>query len=162
MNLSPRLTLEECTRSNTAVRFGIDNTPSPEVIANLTRLANDLYEPICDLLGYEITVSSGYRSPALNKKLKGAATSLHMDGLALDLDPPPNKSVRETFDLIRQAPLLLYEEIIEEFGSWVHIAIPLKGAMPKREQMRCDGFHASTGRPIYIAVPAAPPAEGEP
>lgn len=153
MNLSPRLTLEECTRSNTAVRFGIDNTPSPEVIANLARLANELYEPICDILGYEITASSVYRSEALNTKLKGSKTSRHVQGLALDLDPPPNKSVRETFDLIRQSPTLLYDEIIEEFNSWIHVALPLKGAMPKREQLRCDGFHASTGRPIYIAVP---------
>ena len=93
--LTPHFTLDELTFSQTAVRHGIDNTPTPEIVDNLLRLAERL-EEVRNLLGVPILVSSGYRSSELNALIPGAsASSAHVVGLARRLrretpnDPHP-------------------------------------------------------------------------
>jgi len=87
MNLSDHFTLEELTASQTASRFNIDNTPSEEIVAELTRLAAFL-EGVRALLGAPITISSGYRSLELNARIGGASKSQHCEGQAADILAP--------------------------------------------------------------------------
>ena len=67
MRLSKNFTLKELTRSNTALRLGIDNEPSKEGIYKLTLLATELLQPIRERLSAPIRISSGYRSPQLSE-----------------------------------------------------------------------------------------------
>lgn len=85
MKLTQHFTLEEFTRSSVAERKGIDNTPSNEVVANITALVVDVLEPAREEYGKAIIISSGYRCEELNKAVGGAKTSLHMQGLAADI-----------------------------------------------------------------------------
>ena len=64
-------TIEELTRSTTARQRGIDNTPSQQVIDNLTALVNNVLDPLRQAWGKPIHVNSGYRCPALNKAVGG-------------------------------------------------------------------------------------------
>jgi zinc D-Ala-D-Ala carboxypeptidase len=84
MRLSPHFSLEELTHSDTATRLGIDNTPTVEVIDNLTFLAGEL-EYVRDILGHPMLVSSGFRCNALNDHLGSKRTSSHTKGWRLTL-----------------------------------------------------------------------------
>jgi zinc D-Ala-D-Ala carboxypeptidase len=129
MKLSNNLTLAEVTKSNTAIRRGIDNTPTDLHISNLQYLAEQVFQPLRDHFGSSIFVSSGYRSKGLNEAIGGSKTSFHSHGMALDLDMDgkSNKITNaDIFNYIKEN--LPYSELIWEFGTdenpnWVHVAI---------------------------------------
>ena len=123
-------TINELTKSATAVRLKIDNTPTDKVKKNLTELIEKVLDPLREAYGKPIIVTSGYRCPKLNKAVGGAATSQHMYGQAADIrsvsDSPKDNKV--LFDL---AVKLVNEgkiktgQIIDEYGyNWVHISTP--------------------------------------
>lgn len=78
-------TITELTKSATATKQGIDNTPSAEVTANLTALVDKVLDPLREIYGKPIYVSSGYRCPKLNKAVGGVSNSQHLKGEAADL-----------------------------------------------------------------------------
>lgn len=78
-------TLQELTRSATARRLGIDNTPPDEAVKNLTALVDNVLDPLREAWGSPIHVNSGYRCPALNRAVNGAPHSQHMRGEAADI-----------------------------------------------------------------------------
>ena len=87
MNLSKNFSLSELTKSETAIRKDIDNTPSNEVLSNLTTLCNMVLQKVRDSHGV-VTITSGYRSPELNKAIGGSTTSDHCKGCAADFEVP--------------------------------------------------------------------------
>ena len=129
MKLSNNLSLSETTKSNTAIRRGIDNTPTDAHIENLKYLAEKVFQPLRDHFSSSIFVSSGYRSKGLNEAIGGSQRSFHSHGCALDLDMDgrSNKITNaDIFTYIKEN--LPYSELIWEFGTdenpnWVHVAI---------------------------------------
>jgi len=128
LKLSKNLNLAEVTRSETAKRRKIDNAPTDEHIENLKILAANIFQPMRDHFGKAIYISSGYRSEALNKAIKGSKTSQHCKGEALDIDNDnANNGVtnRDIFEFIRDN--LKFDQLINEFPvkgnpSWVHVS----------------------------------------
>jgi hypothetical protein len=123
MKLSDNFTLAEMTKSSTAKRLGIDNTPNPQQLENLVELCHKVLQPLRDAIG-PINISSGLRVPELNKAVGGSATSQHcaMNGAAADIDVQDNK---EVFDFIKNN--LQFDQLIWEFGNdkqpdWVHVS----------------------------------------
>ena len=130
--LSPHFTLEELTFSQVAARQGIDNTASPEIIENLKRVAAVL-ETVRTLLGgVAIHVNSGYRGTALNLAVNGSKTSAHMKGLAADFIAPAFGSVLEIAQAIA-ASGIVFDQLIHEYGTWVHIGLAPDGVTPRRQ-----------------------------
>ena len=86
MKLSKYVSLAEVTRSDTAKRRGIDNSPTPEHLENLKVICEEVFDKVRDYFGVPLFISSGYRSAALNKAIKGSKSSDHCNGRALDLD----------------------------------------------------------------------------
>ena len=84
MRLTKNFTLKELTRSNTALRLGINNEPSKEGIMKLTILAAELLQPIRDSVG-SIRITSGYRSPLLSEAIGSSSNSQHCRYEAVDL-----------------------------------------------------------------------------
>ena len=119
--LSEHFTLEEFTLSQSAVRAGIDNAPPAEVLAILRETAAGM-EAVRALLGLPISISSGYRSPALNAKVGGADTSAHTLGHACDFNCPAFGSPLQVAQAIAANELIGWDQLIHEFGSWVHIS----------------------------------------
>ena len=127
MKLSNNLSLAEVIKSNTAIRRGIDNTPTDVHIENLKYLAEKVFQPIREHFGKPIFISSGYRSTALNEAIGGSKTSQHSKGEAIDIDMdhrngPENE---EVFHYIREN--LPFDQLIWEFGTdkrpdWVHVS----------------------------------------
>ena len=80
-------TIKELVVSDTAKKFGIDNTPTPEIKQHLQELITKLLNNIREAWGGPVIVTSGYRCPALNEKVGGVKTSAHLNGYAADLIP---------------------------------------------------------------------------
>lgn len=111
-------TLEELTHSDKAVRLRIDNQAPGEAKERLVSLVDNVLDPLREIFGKPITVTSGYRSKALNIAVGGAATSQHMRGEAADIVSDDN---RRLFDIIRTR--LPFDQLIwEKGGRWVHVS----------------------------------------
>ena len=127
MKLSKNLSLKEMTKSRTALRRGIDNSPTPEHIENMKALAENIFQPIRDHFGVPIYISSGYRSEALNNAIGGSKTSQHSKGQAIDLDRDAHSQPHNSDLFIFVKDNLDFDQMIWEFGTdenpdWVHIS----------------------------------------
>lgn len=136
MKLSKNFTLAELTKSNTALRLGIDNTPNKEGIYKLRILATTLLQPLRNYVG-PIRVTSGFRSVALNSAIGGSNKSQHTKCEAVDLQ----HITRGKSDNLKIFNALIslgleYDQCILEFGGatetedskcpdWVHISYSL-------------------------------------
>ena len=129
MNLSEHFTLSEFVRSETADRKHIDNTPSPEVVANLRALCRNVLEPARTAFGAPIYITSGYRCPALNAAVGGKPTSQHLRGEAADLQVKGVKNLRKLYNIIKSHGVfdqLLYET--NRTGArWLHVSYTSRG-----------------------------------
>lgn len=124
MQLSEHFTLSEMTRSDTAERNHIDNTPSQEVIDNLRALCRNVLEPARMAFGQPIYITSGYRCPALNAKVGGQPTSQHLRGEAADLQVKGVRNLKRLYNAIRDHGVfdqLLYETN-KAGAKWVHVS----------------------------------------
>lgn len=130
MNLSEHFTLEEMVFSEIAVRRGIMNIPTHDVVVEMTRLCREILEPLRVELRKPIIITSGYRSPLLNRFIKGSKYSDHLFGRAADIHVPgvPVLNVCKLIDMLG----LPFKQCIYE-GTWTHVSIPLRGQPPRRE-----------------------------
>lgn len=123
MKLSANFSLNELTKSDTATRHDIDNTPTMQVIENLQDLVDNVLQPLREKFG-PIVVTSGYRSPAVNTKIGGSTTSDHCHGYAADFEVLGMDN-RELALYIRNN--IKFKQLILEFyrdgvpdSGWVH------------------------------------------
>ena len=108
VNLTEHFTLEEFVRSTTAKMRGIDNTPGAYEIANLRLLCKKILEPARLKMGIPITVTSGYRSPQVNKVVGGVKGSLHLIGKAADITCSDNARLYEVLQKLPCFELITY------------------------------------------------------
>ena len=87
MRLSKNFTLQEYTKSQTATRRGLDNTPGEEHLAKAKSLFENVVQPVREKFGVT-TINSGYRGPALNEAVGGSSKSQHCKGEAVDIECP--------------------------------------------------------------------------
>ena len=127
--------------SGTAKRMNIDNTPNEEVLGNLTKLAEEVLQPIRDAWGAPVVVSSAYRCPKLNKAVGGVTNSDHKFGCAADIHTLSDKVVdnKKLFDLIVKMAgddKISCRQIIDEYGyNWIHVSINNKYNSKKKNQI---------------------------
>jgi hypothetical protein len=143
-SLTTHFTVEELTQSQTAIRRGIDNTPAPDVVENLKRVAA-LLEQIRTLLGEKpIFVSSGYRSPGVNAAVGGASNSRHLLGLAADFTCPSFATPQIICREIAESGLAFDQLIFE--GTWVHIGLSPESTSLRRQVLTA---HFQNGMATY-------------
>ena len=153
MKISPNLSLAEITRSDTAKRQNIDNTPTAEHLENFKVLAERVFEPIRSHFNTPIFISSGYRSKALNDFIGGSLSSQHCKGQAIDIDIDGSKgdvTNRMVFDYIKNK--LDFDQLIWEFGTdfnpdWVHVSFVKSGNRKQKLKAVRSG-----GKTTYIPI----------
>ena len=121
-------TYKELTKSATAQRRGIDNTPNGIVKANLTALVANVLDPLREAWGEPIIVTSGYRSVRLNRAVGGASKSQHTEGKAADIRTVSDRPS----DNLRLLKLIVslhlpFDQVIFEYGGdsgpdWIHVS----------------------------------------
>ena len=124
MKLTENFSLSELSKSQTAERKGIDNTPSTEHQGNLKSLCESILQPIRDHFNRVVSVSSGYRSVDLCVAIGSKTTSQHAKGEAADFEIF-GLSNKELADYINEN--LDYDQLILEYwkesdpnSGWVH------------------------------------------
>lgn len=135
MRLSKNFTLNELTYSATALRLGIDNSPSKEGIYKLTLLATELLQPLRERLG-ALRVTSGYRSFVLSEAIGSSSRSQHCKYEAVDLQYVKRGKMNnlDIYNALIELDLD-YDQCILEFGTppptdindtdypaWIHLS----------------------------------------
>jgi hypothetical protein len=130
MNLSKNFTLAEMTKSETALRHDMDNTPGEKEIGNLKLLCERVLQPIRDHYGKGVKVNSGFRHPDVNQKVGGSRNSDHCLGQACDIEIPGVANaelaewIRDNLEF-RQLILEFYTPGVPDSG-WVHVSYVLE------------------------------------
>ena len=147
MKLTENFSLNELTKSQTAERKGIDNTPSTEHQENLKSLCEMILQPIRDHFGQVVSVSSGYRSPELCVAIGSSTQSQHAKGQASDFEIFVISN-KELADYIDQN--LDYDQLILEYwkgedepnSGWVHCSFNTQGN--RKQYLRAYKENGST------------------
>ena len=125
--ISKHISFDEATQSPTAIRAKINNTPTPEILEAMQHVANNLFEPLREWYGRPIKINSFYRSPSLNKLVKGSPTSQHVKGEAIDISAGSKAENKFLFDWIVSSGIE-YDQVINEYDfTWVHISLKKSG-----------------------------------
>ena len=138
MNLSPHFSLAEFAASAEAVRAGIDNSPPDSVIPALERTALGLEAVRVRLGTAPITITSGYRCLALNRRLGSKDTSQHVLGQAADIICPRFGTPTQIVAALRDSGIPFDQLILEFAGSgngWVHVSF---SDHPRRMALEID------------------------
>lgn len=134
MTTKSYFTVAELYASDTAKKYGIDNTPNSIVISHLQQLINFL-NPLREAWGSAINVTSGYRCEKLNRFVGGSKTSSHLIGYGVDLIPVNGKMEAFKKFIIDYMKNKMFDQcIIEKSGKteWIHIGLyNLKGQQRK-------------------------------
>jgi len=126
--ISKHISDKEATKSITALRLGIDNTPNGTSYNNMKTLAANVFEPLREWVGGPIKITSFYRSPELCLAIGSKTSSQHTckNGAAIDIDDIYGyKTNAEMFEYIKDN--LEFDQLIWEFGNednpdWLHIS----------------------------------------
>ena len=151
-NISKHISYKEATRSNTAIRRGIDNIPDVEELENMKIIAEKVFEPLRKWVGGPIKINSFYRSPELNVAIGGSKKSQHCHGQAIDIDDTyGHRSNASMFHHLRYS--LDYDQIIWEFGddknpAWVHVSY----VSEEKNRHRCLQAYKENGKTKYKVI----------
>jgi hypothetical protein len=149
--MTQSFSIRELTYSDTAIRLGIDNTPTDEILKNLQNVIQFILEPISNNFDSQIMITSGYRSPALCQAIGSKPTSQHTLGMAVDFEilGTPNKEVSDWI-----VNHLDFDQCILEFwkpeqpnSGWVHCSYKTSG----NRKMYLKAYTAN-GRTVYEVI----------
>lgn len=115
-------TLSELTKSSTASRYHIDNTPSADIVRNLQYGVDMVLDPLRRLYGKPIVITSGFRCFELNKRVGGVTNSWHTQGNAADIHVSSLTEATKIFSNLQKIPSVdtaLFEH--SATGQWLHV-----------------------------------------
>ena len=150
--ISKHVSYKEGTRSVTALRKGIDNTPNDYELANMEAIAENIFEPLREWVGGPIKINSFFRCEELNTAIGGSSKSQHCQGRAIDVDDTyGHKTNAEMFEYIKNN--LNFDQIIWEFGTdrnpdWVHVSY----VSEEQNRNRCLKASRENGKTVYSII----------
>ena len=125
-NISKNISYKEATFSNTAKARKIDNTPSADTLVRMKLVAEKCFQPVREWYGKPININSFYRSPLLNQAIRGAKTSQHVKGEAIDISAGSATENKKLFDWLKDN--VEFDQLINEYGfRWIHISYKMNG-----------------------------------
>lgn len=149
MEISKHFTLAELTQSPTATAHGISNQPDEQAIGALFAITQAVLQPLRDELGTAVSVTSGYRSPELNRLMGGSKTSQHIRGEAVDfVCADPLRAFTYIWQIL-PFDQLIWEEGTDERPKWIHVSYTATRGN-RRQVFRIRG---GTAVPIHLPKP---------
>ena len=153
MKISEHISYKEATRSVTALRLGIDNTPNEYQLQNMEIIAKKVFEPLRKAVGGAIKINSFFRCEDLNKAIGGSSRSQHCQGRAIDVDD--NYGYMSNNDMYKYIKENLdFDQLIFEFpdengnASWIHVSYVDADSNRKR----CLKAIKENGKTKYIDI----------
>lgn len=153
MKISEHISYKEATRSVTALRLGIDNTPNEYQLQNMELIAKNVFEPLRKAVGGAIKINSFFRCEDLNKAIGGSSRSQHCQGRAIDIDDNyGHMSNNDMYKYIKEN--LDFDQLIFEFpdengnASWIHVSYVDADSNRKR----CLKAIKENGKTKYIDI----------
>ena len=153
MKISEHISYKEATRSATALRLGIDNTPNDYQLQNMELIAKNVFEPLRKAVGGAIKINSFFRCEDLNKAIGGSSRSQHCQGRAIDVDDNyGHMSNNDMYKYIKEN--LDFDQLIFEFpdengnASWIHVSYVDADSNRKR----CLKAIKENGKTKYIDI----------
>ena len=152
VRISKHITYKEATRSATALRLGIENTPNQYELQNMEMVAKHVFEPLREAVDAPIKINSFFRCEELNKAIGGSTKSQHCQGRAIDIDDVYG-SVSNAFMYYYIKDNLDFDQLIWEFGTdhnpdWVHVSY-VDGDSNRK---RCLKAIRENGKTKYIDI----------
>jgi len=148
MHISPHFTLQEASKSSTAIRLGIDNQPPALLIPSLRATAQNILEPTRAHFKAPINPSSFYRCLLLNRAIKSSDDSQHGKGQAVDFEVPGISNIVLAHWIANN---LEFDQLILEFyqdgvpmSGWVHVSWTPTG---RRNEVLTIGKTTTLGLP---------------
>jgi hypothetical protein len=143
-------TLRELTRSATADKYNIDNTPNATQQANLEALVAKVLDPLRQSWGKAIIVTSGFRCVKLNSLVGGASASQHTQGMAADIKTTDGRAGNLKLFKLIQTLKLPFDQLIYEYGDdsgpdWIHVSY-------SKTQRRGQKLRKYANSSKYIAI----------
>lgn len=138
MQLTANFSLAELTVTDR----NMPNVPNEAEVASLRSLAEMILQPLRDAVGKPVRVNSAFRSEAVNRAVGGTATSQHRLGQAADIHVPGMTSAEVAKKIVALG--LPFDQVIEEFGSWVHVSYG-----PRRRRQQLTAVKRS-GKTVYV------------
>ena len=127
-NLSKHISMAEAKKTNT----GLVNEPGQEQLKAMVFVANKVFEPLREWYGKPITINSFFRSTAVNRMVKGSASSQHVKGEAIDITGGNKTENKKLYDYIKAN--LDYDQLINEYDyTWVHVSYTANGKNRKQQ-----------------------------
>ena len=120
--MSKYFTINELTRSDLARQNGIENIPSQVVALKLQQLIEQVLDPLRELWGKPLRVTSGYRCTRLNRLAGGVDNSQHIVGEAADLTAGSRAENRALYEMAVRSKIPYDQIILEKGGLWIHIS----------------------------------------
>ena len=127
MQLTKHFSLKEFTKSQTADRKGLDNTPPQDIIPKLSFLATQILEPLRERIQKPIIITSGYRSPELSLAIGSSQLSQHSKGEAVDIEALGMSTLNLAEMIINHFE---FDQVILECykkgdmnSGWVHVSL---------------------------------------
>ena len=150
MKLTPNFSLSEMTKSDTALRLDMDNTPNAAQVENLKTLCEKILQPVRDHFGKGVKVNSGFRHPQVNAAVGGSTTSDHCKGMAADIEIPGVANgdlaqwIVDNLEF-RQVILEFYTPGVPDSG-WVHVSFN-----PEDNKKQVLTAAKQRGKTIYLS-----------
>lgn len=141
--MSKYFSISELCASQTATRRGIDNSPDRAAYSALNDLIVNILHPLREHFGRPVIISSGYRSPALNRAVKGSRSSQHCFGQAADLTVHGVSDFEVAKWIENNLP---FDQLILEFPphGWVHVSYG-----PRQRRQTLTATRSRFGRTVY-------------
>ncbi len=126
MKLSDNFSLIEFTKSQTAERKGIENTPNEIHTIAMEALCHNILERVRFAFAKPVMINSGYRSPALCEAIGSKSTSQHCNGEAADIEifGVSNYDLAKYIENNLNFDQLILEcwDGVEPNSGWVHVS----------------------------------------
>ena len=101
VQLTTHFQLKEFIESPTAQKHRIVNKPPAEAVENLKALCVHTLEPLREVLGLSVVITSGYRCKALNDRVgHHSDRSQHMKGQAADFVVKGHTEITEITEIL--------------------------------------------------------------
>ena len=154
MKLSKNFSLDEMTKSQTAIRMGLSNNPSEGEVENLRLLCERVLQPVRDHFNHTVTISSGYRSEILSAKIGSSSASQHCKGEAADFEifGVDNNKVSDWIkeNLMFDQLILEYYEPGQPNSGWVHVSYNRDVNLNRKEYLMA--IKNSSGKTEYKPI----------